>query len=85
MARLLSTAAVRHEWSLLRQRFETHPHFIAGWQNGTDSRRFLSANRCRDGSIRGPDDFVLLGPKAFDHGHGGRQIMVRTTTHPTAE
>jgi hypothetical protein len=29
MARLLSTAAFRHEWSLLRQRFETHPHFIA--------------------------------------------------------
>jgi hypothetical protein len=29
MARLLSTAAFRHEWSLLRKRFETHPHFIA--------------------------------------------------------
>jgi hypothetical protein len=29
MARLLSTAAFRHEWSLLRQRFDTHPRFIA--------------------------------------------------------
>jgi hypothetical protein len=29
MARLLNSTAFRHEWSLLRQRFETHPHFVA--------------------------------------------------------
>src|ERR1700692_4970315 len=41
---------------------------LPGWQNGTVSRHFLSASRRWDGSIRRPDNFVLFGSKAFDHG-----------------
>lgn len=45
MARLLSTAAFRHEWPLLRQRFEIHPHFIAWVAKWHGRRGFLNGSR----------------------------------------